>query len=270
MPHKELMPTIVPQTFGDLMRMWRSRRRLSQMELALEAGISTRHLSFIENGRSQPSREMILRLADQMDLPLRERNALLTAAGFAASFPERTLDHPTLASARAVIEQIVKAHEPNPALALDRHWNIVMANGPVAYLLKDVEPDLLESPINALRLTLHPRGLADRVLNLAEWRAHLLARLHRQVEASGDHVLLTLEQELRAYPAPECPQGFLPVDPTAVAIPFRLRTDFGDLDFLSATTLFGTSVEVFMSELVIESFFPANPATAMALRQLAG
>ena len=190
------------QPVGELLRGWRQRRRLSQLDLALEAEISSRHLSFLETGRSQPSRDMLLHLAERLDVPLRERNVLLTAAGYAPVFAERALTDPALQAARKAVELVLKGHEPFPALAVDRHWTLVAANAAVAPLLAGADPALLAPPVNVLRLSLHPNGLAPRIENLREWRAHLLERLRRQVELTADPVLAALMDELRAYPSP--------------------------------------------------------------------
>lgn len=249
---------------GDQIREWRRRRRLSQMDLALDAEISTRHLSFIETGRARPSREMVLRLADQLELPLRERNALLLAAGFAPLYAERTLDDPALAAARRAIDLVLKGHEPWPALAIDRHWHLVAANAAVAPLLAGCAAHLLEGPVNVLRLSLHPEGLAPRIRNLGEWRAHLLERLRRQAAATGDAGLDALVAELEAYPFPD---GAGQLDELGgVAIPLRLATPLGELSFLSTTTVFGTPLDVTLDELAIEAFYPADAVTAERLR----
>lgn len=249
--------------FGEQLRGWRRMRRMSQLDLALEAEISSRHLSFVETGRSRPSREMVLRLAETLDVPLRSRNAMLVAAGLAPVFPERSLDDPALAPARRAIDMILKGHEPFPALAIDRHWNLVAANGAVAPFLAGVAPALLEPPVNVLRLSLHPEGLASRIVNLADWKAHLLERLRDLHAASGDPELMRLRAELEAYPA-EGPAS-APADFGGVLVP--LIVDFGGrrLSFLSTTTMFGTPVEVTLSEIAIEAFFPADEETAAAL-----
>jgi transcriptional regulator with XRE-family HTH domain len=260
-------------SFGEHLREWRQRRRLSQLDLASEAEISTRHLSFLETGRAQPSREMVLRLAERLDVPLRERNTLLVAAGFAPLFPQRTLDDPALKAARRAVEVVLKAHEPYPALAIDRHWTLVVANKVVALLLTGVDPSLLKPPVNVLRLSLHPKGLAPRIANLPEWRAHLLARLRQQIDVTADATLVTLMQELRRYPVlPSAKAGAPPKvrDYAGIVVPFELNTDAGTLAFFSTTTVFGTPVDVTLSELALESFFPADTATAEALRGLAG
>ncbi|AWM87823.1 transcriptional regulator [Microvirga sp. 17 mud 1-3] len=258
-------------TIGDHLRDWRQRRRMSQMDLALEADISTRHLSFLETGRSQPSREMVLHLADRLDIPLRERNILLVAAGYAPVYSQRPLDDPALQAARQAIDLVLKGHEPYPALAVDRHWSLVAANGALMPLVGAVDPVLLKPPVNVLRLSLHPGGLAPRIANFSEWRDHILARLHHQVEMTADAVLMKLMDELRAYPAPagtsRTPHPRQ--DYAGVLVPLRLRSEEGELTLFSTTTVFGTPVDVTLSELAIEAFFPADPETAAILRKSA-
>lgn len=264
------MNTLQPQPVGDLLRMWRQRRRMSQLELACEAQISSRHLSFLETGRSQPSREMVLHLAEQLEIPLRERNVLLIAAGYAPVFPERSLEDPALASARQAIDLLLTGHEPYPALAIDRHWTLIASNDALTPLLAGVDASLLQPPINVLRLGLHPAGLAPHVANRSEWRAHLLERLRRQVEATADPVLIELLRELRAYPAPrggETAKSGADHPYAGIAVPFRLVTEDGILAFFSTTTLFGTPVDVLLSEIAIESFFPADAFTAEQMRR---
>lgn len=254
---------------GDVLRDWRQRRRLSQLELAGEADISTRHLSFIETGRAQPSRSMLLRLAERLDMPLRARNELLNAAGFAALYAERPLDAPEMSMARRTIEAVLAAHAPFPALAVDRHWTLVASNAAVGALLRGVSAELLQGAVNVLRLSLHPEGLAPRIVNLAEWRAHLLARLQQQVDRSGDAQLVALHAELAGYPARD---GDAPVhDFNGIAVPLRLRVDGLDapLSLISTTTVFGTPVDVTLSELALECFYPADEATREALQRLA-
>jgi transcriptional regulator with XRE-family HTH domain len=250
---------------GDLLREWRQRRRMSQLELSLEAEISTRHLSFLETGRSQPSREMVLRLAERLDVPLRERNLLLHAAGYASMFPERPLDDPALIIARQAVDQVIAGHEPYPALAVDRHWTLITANAATRRVIEGVDPKLLQPPVNVMRLALHPAGMAPRTANLAEWRAHLLARLGHQIQVSGDPVLIRLLRELRDYPAPE--EAAPEVDASAFAVPFRLITDNGTLAFFSTTTVFGTPVDITLAELAVEAFYPADAMTAEVLRR---
>jgi transcriptional regulator with XRE-family HTH domain len=257
------------QPVGNLLRKWRERRRLSQLDLACEAEISTRHLSFLETGRSLPSREMVLRLAERLDVPLRERNALLVAAGYAPAFPERPLDDPALRAARKAVDLVLAGHEPYPALAIDRHWTLIASNNAVPPLLAGADPSLLRPPVNALRLSLHPAGLAPRIANLAEWRSHLLARLLRQIEVTADRVLEELLNELCGYPSSGEGAGGDNEEYAGVAVPFRLVTERGVLSFISTTTIFGTPVDVTLSELALESFFPADAATANILRRFA-
>jgi transcriptional regulator with XRE-family HTH domain len=256
---------------GSLLREWRQRRRLSQLDFAVEAEISSKHLSFIETGRSQPSREMLLHLAELLDVPLRERNTLLMAGGFAPKFSQRPLDDPAMQTARSAIDLVLKGHEPHPAIAVDRHWTMVASNAAVAGLLTGVDTALLQSPINVMKLSLHPDGLASRIVNLAEWRTHLFARLRRQIETSGDEVLSSLLAELNEFPAPagSTHAEEAPAEPGFV-VPFRLATPAGVLSFISTITVFGTPVDVTLAELAIESFFPADEATAAILRSARG
>ena len=252
---------------GDLVRAWRQRRRLSQLELAGEADISTRHLSFVETGRSSPSRSMVLRLAERLDVPLRERNEMLNAAGFAPLYPERPLDAPELSVARAAVDAVLRAHAPFPALAVDRHWTLVARNAAVAPLLAGVSAALLQAPVNVLRLSLHPDGLAPRIDNLPEWRAHLLARLQQQIDRSGDAGLVALQAELASYPVRAAAAATHEYGGSAV--PLRLRVDGLDtpLSLISTTTVFGTPVDVTLSELALECFYPADEPTRMALQR---
>jgi transcriptional regulator with XRE-family HTH domain len=253
---------------GNLLRQWRQRRRMSQLDLALGAEISARHLSFVETGRSVPSREMLLHLAERLEVPHRERNALLLAAGYAPAFRERPLSDPALDAAREAVERLLAAHEPYPALAVDRHWSMLAHNRAAARLFTGIAPALLQPPVNVLRLSLHPDGAAPRIANLAEWRAHVFARLGRQIELTADPVLADLLRELRAYPAPEGP-------PPAgeprheVVVPLQLVTPAGVLSLLSTTTVFGTPVDVTLAELALETFLPADAASAALLRGLA-
>lgn len=255
---------------GELLRTWRQRRNLSQLELACRAEVSARHVSFLETGRSQPSREMLLHLAEELDIPLRERNSLLVAAGFAPVYSEKSLEDPALKAAREAVNLVLQGHEPYPALAVDRHWTLLAANRPVSALLEGVAPELLQPPLNVLRLSLHPSGLAPRIVNLAQWKHHILTRLHRQVELTGDAVLAALLEELRGY-GPRGAPGHGPAgeqEYTGVAVPMRLQTPQGIWSFISTVTVFGTAVDITLAELAIESFFPADAATAEALRNL--
>ena len=250
---------------GDLIREWRQRRRLSQLDLAIAANVSSRHLSFVETGRSRPTSEMILHLAEHLDVPLRDRNALLLAGGFAPAYPERGLAEPELHAVKNALKRVLDGHEPYPAAVVNRWWELVDANAGIALFTGDVRPELLEPPVNVLRLSLHPDGMAPRIANLPEWRAHLLARLHRQAEATGDPRLFSLYSELEAYPGGQGDQGAQPPLPTDVVVPLRYRTAQAELSFLSITAVIGTPMDVTVEELAIESFYPANPQTAKAL-----
>jgi transcriptional regulator with XRE-family HTH domain len=240
------------------------------LDLACDADISTRHLSFLETGRSLPSREMLLHLAEQLEIPLRERNALLVAAGFAPVFRQRPFGDPALQGARKIIELVLAGHEPYPALAVDRHWSLIAANRTVPILMADVDPSLMKPNVNVLRLTLHPKGLAPRIANLEEWRSHILARLRHQVDLSADPFLAALLKELIEYPSSMGNRDDFRTtsDYAGVATPFQLATSDGILSFLSTTTVFGTPLDITLSELALESFFPANAGTAEALGRL--
>jgi transcriptional regulator with XRE-family HTH domain len=256
---------------GDHLREWRQRRRLSQLDLSLDAEISTKHLSFLETGRARPSREMVLKLAERLDVPLRERNVLLVSAGYAPVFPQRTLDDPALQQARKAVDLVLKGHEPYPALAVDRHWTLVAHNAAVPPLLGSASPKLMQPPVNVLRLSLHPEGLAPRIENLAEWRAHLLARLRQQIDVTADPVLTKLFDELAAYPAPgggRAARTNVTQEYGGVVVPLRFRTEAGTLSLFSTTTIFGTPVDITLAELAIESFFPADAASADMLRRM--
>ncbi|CAO3440368.1 helix-turn-helix domain-containing protein [Azospirillum endophyticum] len=256
---------------GALLRSWRQRRGLSQLDLACEADISTRHVSFLETGRSQPSRGMLIHLAERLDVPLRERNALLVAAGFAPVYSEHGLDSPAMEAARKAVDLVLTGHEPFPALAVDRHWQLLAANRAVAPLLEGVSADLLAGPVNVLRLSLHPGGLAGRIGNWRQWREHVLSRLSRQIETSADPALAALRSELQGYPAPPTAasdEGGADGHHPDVVVPLRLHTSAGLLNLFSTTTVFGTAVDVTLSELAIEAFFPADAETAERLRRM--
>jgi transcriptional regulator with XRE-family HTH domain len=254
---------------GTLLREWRRRRRLSQLDLALEAGVSARHLSFIETGRARPSREMVLRLAERLDVPLRDRNQLLLAAGFAPAYGERGLDAPELEPVRAALGLVLEGHEPYPAVVVDRGWDVVAANRGIELFTAGVAADLLEPPVNVLRLALHPEGAAARILNLGEFRAHLLDRLRRHVALTADERLAALHEEVSAYPAPEGDHGA--AGGGDIVVPLRLRAPDGggELRLFSTIATFGTALDVTVAELAIEAFFPADAHTAAALRERA-
>jgi transcriptional regulator with XRE-family HTH domain len=257
---------------GGLLRTWRERRRLSQLELAGAADISARHVSFLETGRSVPSRAMLLRLAERLDIPLRERNALLLSAGYAPMYAERRLDDPALRQARTAVDLVIAGHSPYPALAVDRHWTMLSANASVGLLMGGMDQRMLQPPVNVLRLGLHPQGLAPRVENYTQWRAHVLMRLRQQISATADPILMELLAELESYPMPSTSdRGADPIDEVdygGVVVPFRLRTDYGVLSFFSTTTVFGTPLDITLAELAIESFFPADPQTVEALNRI--
>jgi transcriptional regulator with XRE-family HTH domain len=243
---------------------------MSQLDLACDADISTKHLSFLETGRSRPSRQMLLHLAACLDIPLRDRNILLGAAGFPPVFQERSFNEPALGLVRRNVEIVLWAHDPYPALAVDRHCTMLAANRAVAHLVSGAEPTLLRPPVNVLRLSLHPAGLASRIVNLAQWRAHVIARLRQQIDGTGDAVLMDLLEELRDYPGPRGARSpSAEHESGAIAIPFRLATIDGILSFFSTTTLFRTPVDITVSELAIEAFLPADAETAEVMRRVA-
>ncbi|QRP50864.1 helix-turn-helix transcriptional regulator [Amycolatopsis sp. FDAARGOS 1241] len=255
---------------GELLREWRDRRRISQLDLAIAADVSTRHLSFVETGRSQPSREMVLRLGEHLDVPLRERNRLLLAAGYAPAYGESELTAPELTAVRDAVRQLLTGHDPYPAAVVDRGWNLVDANSSLGLLVEGVAPDLLAAPVNVLRATLHPDGMAPRILNLGEWRAHLLGRLRRQVESTADAELAELLAELRGYPCDQpVPEVEMP-GPGDIFVPLRYVHRGTELTFFSTVATFGTPLDVTVAELVIESFYPADPGTARYLRSREG
>jgi transcriptional regulator with XRE-family HTH domain len=246
---------------GDLLREWRQRRRLSQLDLAIQADISARHLSFVETGRSRPTSAMILRLTEHLEVPLRDRNALLLAGGYAPAYPEHPLDGPELAAVRAALRRLLSAHEPYPALVVNRWWELLERNAPLGVLTEPVAEHLLAPPVNVLRLSLHPDGMAPHIVNLGEWRAHLLGRLRRQQAATGDARLAELFEELSGYPGGEPGEP----GPADVVVPRRYRLHGRELAFFSMTAVVGTPMDVTIEELAIESFYPADEATAAAL-----
>jgi len=253
-------------TIGDLLRDWRQRRRLSQLDLALEADVSARHLSFVETGRSQPSRELVIDLAEQLEVPLRERNAMLLAAGYAPVYGETPLDTAEMAPVREALDRLLGGHEPFPAVVTDRRWDLISANRPAQALLsRGVAPELLTPPINTLRVTLHPGGLAPRIVNFAEYSAHLMENLHRQAVLAADPKLFELEKELRGYPGVSEADRHDPMSALFVPLVFR-GSDDQELRFFSTLTTFGTALDITMAELTIEALFPADAATAAAVR----
>jgi transcriptional regulator with XRE-family HTH domain len=255
---------------GPLLRDWRRRRRLSQLDLALDAGVSARHLSFVETGRSRPSAEMVLHLAEQLEVPLRDRNQLLLAAGYAPRYGQRALDDPELRPVRAALQLVLDGHEPYPVAVVDRHWNLVAANRSVAMLTEGVAPELMAPPTNVLRLSLHPDGMAPRIANLGEWRTHLIERLDRQIGTTGDEQLIALREEIAAYPAPAGDDHHEEGTAGQIVVPLRLRRpDRSEVTFFSTVATFGTAVDITVAELAIESFFPADADTARAVADYA-
>jgi transcriptional regulator with XRE-family HTH domain len=255
-------------TVGPLLRDWRQRRRLSQLDVSARAAISTRHLSFLETGRARPSREMVLHLAEELDIPLRERNTLLVAAGYAPVYQETPLEGDDMATVRETLQQLLASHEPNPALVIDRQWNLVLANRAVGLLTAGLPESLLVPPVNVLRLSLHPDGLAPRIANFEEWSGHLLSRLAREVTATGDPGLAALYDELAAFPGVSQRERAVPHGDGAsrLMVTLRLKSPLGDLAFFSTVATFGTAVDITLAELSIESFFPVDASTAATLR----
>lgn len=253
-----------PATFGDMIRTWRQRRHLSQLELSSQVEVSTRHLSFVETGRAKPSRDMVLHLADHLDVPLRDRNQLLLSAGFAPVYPESSLHSPQMLAIREVLQRLLAGHAPYPAVVVDRWWNLVEANDSLLNLLGGVSPDLLQPPINVLRLSLHPEGITPNILNLGEWRGHLLGRLRRHVQLTADPELVDLLDELEGYPCDQVAEEV--PGPGEVVVPLRLQVGDAELTMLSTVATFGTPLDVTVAELVIETFFPADDFTQQWLQ----
>jgi transcriptional regulator with XRE-family HTH domain len=255
---------------GVLLRDWRRRRRLSQLDLALRAEVSARHISFVETGRSTPSRELLLHLAEHLDVPLRERNVLLLAAGYAPTFPETPLDDAAMSPVREALDNVLRGHEPFPAVVVDGGWNLISANRPAMTLLAGgVAPELLAPPANTLRIVLHPDGLAPRIANLAEYSSHLLTRLHRQAILADDPALSDLYDELRGYPGVHAPPSAAAEPSELLFVPLRLLgPDGAELTFFSTLSTFGTARDITLAELAVESHFPADRATDAALRAL--
>ncbi|MGW1618563.1 helix-turn-helix domain-containing protein [Streptomyces sp. NPDC002172] len=257
------------QGVGPLLRAWRERRRVSQLELALRADSSARHISFVETGRSRPSEEMVLRLAEHLEVPVRERNALLLAAGYAPHYPETPLDDPALDALRDGMERLIQGYEPYPALVVDATYTVVAANRGIATLLEGVPESLLTPAPNAMRLTLHPEGLAPRIRNLREWRGHLLAQMERQIALHRSDALRELYEEVAAYPVPAGVDDGEPTEEVAhFALPMRIEHAGRVLSFVSSISTFNTPMDVTVAELAIETFLPADPATAKYLHSL--
>ncbi|MFI7346219.1 helix-turn-helix domain-containing protein [Streptomyces sp. NPDC049936] len=261
------------QGVGPLLRAWRERRRVSQLELALRADSSARHISFVETGRSRPSEEMVLRLAEHLDVPVRERNALLLAAGYAPHYPETPLDDPALGALREGMERLIRGYEPYPALVVDGTYQVLAANRGVAMLMDGVAEHLLAPPLNAMRLTLHPEGLAPRIRNLRQWRGHLLEQMERQIALQRSEPLRALYDEVAAYPVPDTAPGTAPDGEPDEAVPYfalpmRIEHEGRTLSFISSISTFNTPMDVTVAELAIETLLPADPATVKYLHTL--
>ncbi|MFO6419858.1 helix-turn-helix domain-containing protein [Hylemonella sp. W303a] len=255
-----------PPTIGEHLRAWRERRHMSQLALAVQAEVSSRHLSFIETGRAQPGRELILRLADELDIPLRERNGLLMTAGFAPVFKARDFDDPAYDPLRAIVDLTLQRHKPFPAYLIDRHWNILRSNAAVPALFEGVDAALLRPPVNVIRLVLHPRGMAPRILNYAAWRSHYLTLLRRQIQMTADPQLEVLLRETLAYPGGNHESWDGDGGPS---VPLIVRTRLGQLSFIGATTVFGSPADVTLEEVALEVLHPADAYTDQAVQAAA-
>jgi transcriptional regulator with XRE-family HTH domain len=253
-----MQTTLTEPTVGKLIREWRTRRHLSQMALASDAAVSTRYLSFIETGRARPSREMVLHLAEELQVPLREQNGLLMAAGYAPVFPQRGLEDEEMAPVREALDHFLEAHLPYPAAAADRHWNLVAANEGIDRLTEGVAPQLLEPPANVFRIALHPDGMAPRILNFAEWSGYLISQVRRQAALTGDPQLQELFEELSQYPGVSAERH---IDGSEPVLMHRLRLADEELSLFSTVTTFGAATDITLAELTLEAFYPADEKT---------
>lgn len=259
---QDMNAALAEPTVGSLIREWRTRRNLSQMALASDSAVSTRYLSFIETGRARPSREMVLHLAEQLDVPLRERNRLLLAAGYAPFFAQRSLDDEQMTPVREALDRFLEAHRPYPAAIVDGHWNLVAANDGIALMTQGVAPELLEAPANVFRIALHPDGMAPRILNFEEWSGHLISRVRRQAALTGDPEMFELYDELSSYPGVSLDHA---VESSAPFLLHRLQLADQELSFFSTVTTFGTATDITLAELSLEAFYPADETTKRAL-----
>ncbi|WP_420751851.1 helix-turn-helix domain-containing protein [Rhodococcus sp. O3] len=260
-------PAIRTESVGPLLRSWRERRGRSQLDVSIAADLSTRHLSYVETGRSTPGRGVLDKLADELEIPLRERNRLYLAAGYAPAYPERPFAN--LGAARKAVEAVLTGHEPNPALAVDVRWELLAANRPAQSMFTDIAPHLLEPPVNVLRATLHPDGLAPRIRNFTQWRDHILRRVRRQLSRTAIPELRELRDELAAYPVPAHEAAAEPAAADDLAMPLVVESAHGNLSLLYTTTVFGSPFDVTLDEIAIETFFPADSSTAALLRAMA-
>jgi transcriptional regulator with XRE-family HTH domain len=254
------MSVSAPDEFGTVLRDWRNRRRLSQMDLAIAAGTTQRHLSFLEQGRSTPGRDIVSRLADSLRLTLRQRNALMMMAGFAPAHPESSLDAPLLEPVREALQHVLDGHLPYPAMVMDGFGELVGANTAFGLLTEGVAGWLLEAPVNALRVALHPEGMAARIVNLDDWRRHIL---HGLSERAPHPRIDKLIEELEGYgvPAP----GSQPVESLGFAMPLHMSSGEGDVRLVATISTFVTALDVTVAELRLEAFLPADPQTAAIL-----
>ncbi|WP_079075116.1 helix-turn-helix domain-containing protein [Streptomyces atriruber] len=252
---------------GPLLRGWRERRRVSQLELALRADSSARHISFVETGRSRPSEEFLLRLADHLDVPVRDRNSLLLAAGYAPRFRETPLDDPTMGTLREGLEQLLAGYEPYPALVVDASYDVIAANRGIMMMLDGIPEHVFTEPMNAMRLTLHPEGLAPRIRNLREWRGHLLHQMERQIALQRSDALRAVYEEVAAYPLADPGEDAFEAGAEVpyFALPLRFEHDGHVLSFVSSISTFNTPMDVTVAELAIETLLPADPATSKYL-----
>jgi transcriptional regulator with XRE-family HTH domain len=251
--------------FPQALRQRRTRRRLSQLELALRAGTTQRHVSFLESGRSEPGREMVIRLAESLELPLRERNDLLLTAGYAAAYSQTPLNDPALAPVQTALKHILDGHLPYPAIVVDRHGDLVAANAAFAVITEGAAPELLEPPANVYRLALHPEGIAPRIVNFSEWAQHILERLHAEIVRNPDERLADLHAELKKY-VPDRP---LEAGHLGFAVPLRLRSADSELHLITTITTFATAVDITLAELKLEAFLPTDEVTSSILAQAA-
>ncbi len=272
-PHRSYHRGMARPRVGELVRHWRTRRRRSQLDLAVEVGVSTRHLSFVETGRSRPSPELILAIAHHLDVPLRERNTLLLAGGYAPRFSQRPFDDPSMATVRASLQRMLDAHDPYPAVVIDRCWNVVSANRAGMVMVHDLPEHLLGPPLNVYRASLHPDGLARRTTNFVEWAGYLLGTLQRTILLTGDPVLTALQAEVLSYPNVAQVAPLLPGrdhEEPPLLVPFRISTPVGEVAMFTTLTTFGTPLDVTLDELAVELFYPADDESADRLRDLAG
>lgn len=255
--------------FGDLLRKWREHRRLSQLELSVQADVSARHLSFVETGRSTPSRDMVIRLSERLNVPLRERNQLLVAAGYAPVYSQTLLESPQMSAVLSAVRRVLSGNEPFPAAVVDRNWNLIEQNDSFSLFTGGVDPELLRPPVNVLRLALHPDGMAGRIVNIGEWRAHVLGRIRRRMDLTADPAVTALHREVSEYPTPQPEPEIVLPGPGDIAVPLRIRDGGRELSFFATVASFGTPLDVTVSELTIETFFPADAETAALLRDSA-